>query len=238
MFNIYIGIAFFSQLNIGQNMQQLIKFLSQYTKKQIETEFPDGVTLSEKEWLHITEKALLRLSKTFKHINNKYYSQNFEDSFNYLHSDHYAMYIYLLSQEAIHTINNENYANRFFYFNKIKHSLDIYHKVKLPEVFLFVHPVGTVIGNGSFDNFLAIYQGVTIGGKVGEFKYPQIGKDVTLYANTTLIGDCKIGDHAVIGANTLLIAQDVPRGHLAVGQYPHHKLYPIEKKPDERLFHF
>ncbi len=219
-------------------MQQLIKFLSQYTKKQIESEFPDNIYLSEQEWSHITEKALLRLSKIFKHINNKYYSQNFENSFNYLHSDHYAMYIYLLSQEANLTLNNENYANRFFYFNKIKHSIDIYHKVKLPEIFLFVHPVGTVIGNGSFDNFLAIYQGVTVGGKVGEFKYPQIGKDVTLYANSTLIGDCKIGDHVIIGANTLLIEQEVPSGHLAIGQHPNNKILPFEQKQDEKLFHF
>lgn len=218
-------------------MQTLIKFLSQYTKKQIESEFPDGIILSDQQWTHITERSLLRLSKIFKQINNKYYSKDLESSFNYLHSDHYAMYIYLLSQEAAHTLNNENYASKFFYFNKIKHALDIYYKVELPEIFLFIHPIGTIIGNGTFDNFLAIYQGVTVGSKVGEFKYPQIGQNVTLYANSTLIGECKVGNNVVIGANTLLITQDVPAGHLAVGQHPNNKMMAFEQKPHEKLFH-
>lgn len=218
-------------------MKQLINFMSQYTKKQVESEFPDNKILSETEWSHITEKALQRLHKIFKHINNKYYSQNFEDSFSYLHSDHYAMYIYLLSQEAANTLGNETYANKFFYFNKIKHSLDIYYKVKLPEIFLFVHPVGTIIGNGTFGDYLAIYHSVTVGGKVGEFKYPQLGTDVTLYANSTLIGDCKVGNKVVIGANTLLISKDVPDGQLAVGQHPNNKFISFEQKPNEKLFH-
>ncbi len=218
-------------------MTRLIQFLANYTKTQIETEFPDKIILSEKEWTHITERALQRLSKIFKHINNKYYSQSFEESFNYLHSDHYAMYMYLLSQEAANSLGNENHANKFFYFNKIKHTLDIYYKVKLPEIFLFMHPIGTIIGNGTFGDFLVIYHGVTVGGKVGEFKYPQLGTDVTLYANSTLIGDCKIGNQVVIGANTLLMSKEVPSGHLAVGQHPENKIIPFEQKPHEKLFH-
>lgn len=219
-------------------MTRLTKFLSNYTKTQIEREFPDQIALSEREWEHITENALTRLSKIFKHVNNKYYTKSLEDSFDYLHSDHYAMFIYLLSQEASHTLGNENYANKFFYFNKIKHSIDVYHKVKLPEVFLFVHPIGSIIGNGTFGNFLAIYQGVTIGSKVGEFKYPQLGTNVTLFANSTLIGDCKIGNNVVIGANAFLLSKEVPNGQLVVGQHPDNKIMPFEQKPNEKLFLF
>lgn len=203
----------------------------------MESEFPDNNSLTTNEWLHITTRSLERLSKIFKHINSKYYTQKFEDSFNYLHSDHYAMYVYLLSQEAALTLGNEKYADKFFYFNKIKHSIDIYHKVKLPEVFMFVHPLGSIIGNGSFDNFLGIYQGVTVGSKVGEFLYPKLGYNVTLFANSTLIGDCKIGNDVVIGANTFLLSKEVPSGHLVVGQHPNNKIFPFEQKSHEKLFH-
>lgn len=218
-------------------MQQLIQFLSVYTKKQVKSEFPDDVTLSESEWTLITERALLKLSKIFQHVNSKYYSSNFEESFNYLNSDHYSMYLYLLSREAYLTLANENFAAKFFYLNKIKHSLDIYYKVNLPEIFLFVHPIGTIVGNGTFDNYLVIYQGVTIGSNVGEFKYPQLGTNVTLYANSTLIGNCKLGNNVVVGANTLLISNEVPNGHLVVGQHPHNKIIPFEQKQHEQLFH-
>ena len=66
--------------------------------------------------------------------------------FNYLHPDHYAMFLYLLAN----TVSRGDRANplpfRLFYLNKVLHGLDVYHDTELPEVFQFMHPLGTVLG--------------------------------------------------------------------------------------------
>ena len=49
---------------------------------------------------------------------------------------------------------------RLSYLNKITH-LDLFYTVRMPEVFLLVHPVGSVIGR-ILQKFLAVYQNCTV----------------------------------------------------------------------------
>lgn len=77
------------------------------------------------------------------------------------------------------------------------------------------HVVGIVIGPGAvIGNHCRIYQNVTIGQKDGRF--PTIGNHVTIFPGAVIIGDIKVGDYAIIGANAV-VAQDVPEGATAVG---------------------
>ncbi len=80
------------------------------------------------------------------------------------------------------------------------------------------HPFGVVIGRGvSIGVDCRIYQGVTIGSKFEDgVTYPVIGNNVTIYANSVIIGDVRIGDNVIIGASTLVI-QDVPENSIIVG---------------------
>jgi serine O-acetyltransferase len=73
------------------------------------------------------------------------------------------------------------------------------------------HKTGVVInGMSEIGIGCTIYQGVTIGSidKLGG-QSPIIGDNVTIYANSTLVGPIKIGDNAVIGANCF-VNYDVP----------------------------
>lgn len=62
---------------------------------------------------------------------------------------------------------------------------------------------------------VGIMHGVTIGTNMGS-DAPVIGNDVFIGANSSVLGKVKVGDHAFIAANTLVIT-DVPPNHTAIG---------------------
>lgn len=59
-----------------------------------------------------------------------------------------------------------------------------------------------------------IYQHVTIG--AGKDGYPTIGNNVTIYSNTVIIGNIKIGDNTIIGACSF-VNTDVPANTVYAG---------------------
>lgn len=75
------------------------------------------------------------------------------------------------------------------------------------------HPTSIVITLCKIGNNFTIYQGCTIGQKYWKSgKYPEIGNDVTMYANSSIIGDVKIADGVILGANSLLIKDANEKG--------------------------
>lgn len=86
---------------------------------------------------------------------------------------------------------------------------------KIGKNLFLPHYVGIVIGEGAVigDN-CTIYQQVTLGQK--NQMYPSVGNNVTIYAGAKIIGDIKIGDNSVIGANSVVI-NDVKKNSVVAG---------------------
>ncbi len=85
------------------------------------------------------------------------------------------------------------------------------------------HPVGTVLGRGVFGEGFMFMQNCTVGG--AECKglpevYPVLGKNVSLYAGASVIGQSHIGDNVNIGAGAIVKNQDVPDNVNVFGQSP------------------
>lgn len=84
----------------------------------------------------------------------------------------------------------------------------------------FPHPVGIVIGAGGVvEDDVWIFQQVTIGshGRRGEDKrYPLVCRGVRIYAGAKVIGGVRIGNGAMVGANSVVL-QDVPDGATVAG---------------------
>lgn len=84
----------------------------------------------------------------------------------------------------------------------------------------FPHPLGIVIGDGVVvGNSCTIYQNVTLGKKLGDLgagDYPIICNNVTVFSGAVIVGGVTVSDHAIIGANSVVIS-DVEAGAVYAG---------------------
>lgn len=104
--------------------------------------------------------------------------------------------------------------------------IDIHPGAEIGTGFFIDHGTGVVIGETCIiGSNVKIYQGVTLGALSpfdkkgiplkGEKRHPDIGNNVIIYANATILGgDTVIGDGAVIGGNTWIIKSVPPGAHV------------------------
>lgn len=194
----------------------------EYITNQINLFFPDKNKISKTNIVDIFDLTIDRLSFCFKHIKNRYFFDGTNSLFNHLNSDHYCMFLYFLANNAYNT-GQLNLAEKAFYLNKALHGLDLFYKVKMPEIFMLVHPVGTVLGNAHYENFFIAYQNCTVGA-VNDGEYPVFGENTILYAKSSVIGNCKIGKNVVFAANSFTLNTDIPDNKIVLGTYPQLKI--------------
>ena len=153
-------------------------------------------------------------------VNNKYFSRNNIPFFNPFHSGHYLTFLYYYS----YYISKKNdkiadcLADKIYYLNKLFNAVDIYHKVNLPEIFFFEHPLGSVLGRAQYSSNLFIMQGCTVGGT--NAGYPILGKNFSMYSNSKIIGDCVVGDNVILAANSYVKDTNIDSNKVVFGQYP------------------
>jgi serine O-acetyltransferase len=83
---------------------------------------------------------------------------------------------------------------------------------------LRIHHFGGIILHSSviLGEHCTIYHGVTLGDRGGDGGAPRVGHRVLIGAGAKLIGEIKVGDDCVVGANAV-VHTSVPAQHLAVG---------------------
>lgn len=112
------------------------------------------------------------------------------------------------------------YAARFVsYLARVWTTVDIHPGATIGERFFIDHGAGVVIGEtAEIGNDVTLYHGVTLGGTwwhKGK-RHPTIGNGCVIGAGAKILGPLTIGDHARVGANSVVI-KDVPDGQTAVG---------------------
>lgn len=210
--------------------------LQDYVLELVRRQFPDGYkTPYALAPLH--QKALLRVDYCFSHIHRKYYREEEHGYvlFDHLNGDHFAIYLYFLGNTIWRETGDSQLPTRLFYLNKCMHGLDLFYSVNMPDIFMLVHPLGTVIGNGFYQDFLVVYQNVTIGSNDAGI-YPRFGKGTVLYAKSSVIGACRMGDDVVVGANSFILDVEVPDHSVVVGQFPSHRIISSSQGVVERVF--
>ena len=86
-----------------------------------------------------------------------------------------------------------------------------------PYAFVLNHPYGTIINAKKVGRNFTICQLTTIGNKQhGSYLIPEIGDNVSLGANVTIIGDIKIGNNVIVGAGSVVV-HDVPDNSVVAG---------------------
>lgn len=102
---------------------------------------------------------------------------------------------------------------------RFKYGIELPYTVKLGERVVFEHQHGIVIhGNCVIGDDCIIRQGVTLGNRYMDKPYdaPVLGSGVSIGAGAKILGAVNIGDHAIIGANAVVL-HDVPAGKTVVG---------------------
>jgi len=192
--------------------------LKRYIGMQLNTFFPDKFKFSGKDINVAFELALERTEWCFKHISSESYFKDNQVLFSHLHSDQYSQFLYFFSNSLFLESQNKPICDKLILLNKALNGMFYSYKGKLPEVFLFVHPVGTVIGNANYSNFLVIYQNVTINTGIvdenGDLT-PRIGKGVFLSSGAKIVGNKSIGNRTSIGVNTLIFNREIPGDSIA-----------------------
>lgn len=205
----------------------------EYITRLLDTHFPDGQPVAEQVTTHI-DAALERTRISFSNIHRKYYNDNGRVDFSHLNSDHMSAFLYLLGNTIHRDGGDAAVATKLFYLNKVMNGLDLYFSVTLPDTFLLVHPVGSVIGNATYGDYLTIYQGCTVGADKGV--YPTFGEGTILYSGVSVLGNTTVGDNVVFAANAFVINAEVPGNCVVTGTYPNHEVKPSSRSVIDRMF--
>jgi serine O-acetyltransferase len=135
---------------------------------------------------------------------------------------------------ALHRNGHRRLAKLFSALNLFLFSLEVPASLEIGPGLVLPHPQGTVLGARRIGRNAMIYQQVTLGAREADFLYkpelrPDIGDDVTIAAGAKVLGGIRLGNHCIVGANAVVLA-DVPDGCRAVG-VPARNLAPRNTSP-------
>ena len=123
------------------------------------------------------------------------------------HSDEYATFLIFLARE-FYLNGNIELAESVYLINRRLNSFDCFYTREMPDIFHLEHPIGSVIGQAKMQNYLTIYQGVSIGGNL-KMEYPTIEEGVVFFSNSTVIGSSNIGSNSAIGAGVQIYNKNI-----------------------------
>ena len=184
--------------------------LKKYLANQLDNFFPDDYRFEGKDVDIAFNMALERTEFCFKYNSIYHYTHDNQVWFDHMHSDQYSTFIYFLANSLWKQSENKILCNKLVLLNKLLNSIFVSYKCNLPDIFYMDHPVGTVLGNAEYSNFLVVLQNVTVNTSHGNFESPKIGRGVFLSAGVSVIGNKSIGNYCSIGANTLLYNKEIP----------------------------
>lgn len=200
--------------------------LSAYLARQLSNFYPDGEVRPESLARHVNE-ALERSAGCFSAVRDKYLPAGPEGSFDHLHTDQYAAFLYFVANTIHCRGGDRSLAAKIYALNKALHGLDVYFEVELPEVFYFIHPVGTVLGRATYANFFIVYQRCTVGGN--ERVYPTLGEGLVMYGGSSVIGGCTVGPNVRLSAGCAVFEKDIPGDSVVFGMSPALTVKPAKR---------
>ncbi|HTU70576.1 MAG TPA: hypothetical protein VMF11_09680 [Candidatus Baltobacteraceae bacterium] len=190
--------------------------LGSYLRSQIEALYPASPDAFG-QFDRVVDEALERTEACFARVVLPGYRRNAKPFYNHLHGDQSAVFTYFAANSAWR-MGEESLAARFFLLNKMQNGLVCMYDTQMPDVFLLIHTVGTVLGKAAYKNFFVAYQNVTIGTESG--RSPSIDEHVVVYGGSMVLGATTLGRGSIVSAQSLLIDVEVPPGSVAVGRSP------------------
>ena len=204
--------------------------LTAYVRAQLEAFFPDGIRVDAQA---VVEAAAERARHCFSHIRHPAFGDADTVVFDHLHGDQYTMFLYYASNSAF-VAGDLPLAKKLFLLNKALSGFFCLYDTLLPPVMWLNHALGTVIGRGTYGNFLLVTQNVTFGVE-GE-RAPVTGEGVIVYGGALIAGATTIGDRTVVAANAALRNAAVPAESIVAGTSPDLIVRPRKRHLSESFF--
>ncbi len=195
--------------------------LKRYIEKQLYNSFAGEILPIPPIPISSIMVAMNRLEYACSKLKTQYYNKTGEVCFYLQHTVQQAVFLYYLSHD-LYENDMEELASYVYYLNKILHSVEWFYAIDLPDVFFAEHPMSSVLGRAEYSNRFFVYQGTTVGGNRQGDKifYPKIGENVIMYANSTILGNSKIGKNVIVSAGTYIKDENIPDNCLVFGQSP------------------
>lgn len=205
--------------------------LCDYLARQLGAAFPDGGRL---ELEPAVREAWDRCAHCFARIRHPAFSDDSGEAyFDHLHGDQYATFLYFASNSA-YAAGDLALAKKLFLLNKAQSGFFCLYDTLLPPVMFLNHALGTVIGRGTYGNYLVVTQNVTFG--KDRDAAPTLGKGVVVYGGAVIAGASTIGDRVVIAAGTSILNDRVPSDSVVSGSSPKLVINPRKREVLERFF--
>ncbi len=209
--------------------------LAAYVAAQMSSFFPDR-HVAAAELSCATKRALDRLEHCLASFRVKYSANGNEAHFNHINTDQYGTYLYFLSNTLHRDAADTAIASKVYALNKSLHAIDIFYEVELPSVFLLQHPVGTVLGRATYNDYLMVYQRCSVGSSL-EGDYPVIGQGVVMFGGSSIIGRSHVGPNAWLSIGTQVMNATIPPDTMVFGQSPNLIFKEAKRQVKTALFH-
>ena len=120
-------------------------------------------------------------------------------------SNELSVFLFRLGSE-LHENHLEELKPQIHWLLKELCSIEIYFNNEIGEGFYVVHGGGSVIGSrNKIGRGFKVHQGCTIGHKKnGVGNGNRIGNDVTMYINSSILGELNIGNNVIIGGHVIV----------------------------------
>ncbi len=187
--------------------------LADYVAAQLDHFFPDGASGARAAIDRDLDEALHRIIHCIKGVRMWR-----PESFDYLHSSQYTIFLYYLANTIWRNRQDERLCTKLFYLNKALNGIDCFYAIDMPDIWFIGHSVGIVFSRTTYGNYFAVYQNATVGKSHGAA--PVLGECVLMYPNTAIIGDCRIAPRTYLAQGTSVINQDTPGNAIAFQNGP------------------
>lgn len=201
-----------------------------YVGRQLDAHFPDG---AQHALDGVVREATERSRRCFERIRHPSFGDGGTVIFDHLHGDQYTMFLYYASNTAWR-MGDETVAKKLFLLNKALNGFFCMYDTELPPVMFLNHALGTVIGRGTYGNYLLVTQNVTFG--KDHDAAPILGEGVIVYGGALVAGSSRIGDGVSISAHTKVVNAEVPSNSLVAGESPNLTIKPRKRNLTEEFF--
>ncbi len=184
-----------------------------YIERQSQHLFPDNTRFAGDDVQSAFTLALERLENSMSAVTLPgYHDASGQTTFSHMHADQYAQLLYFFGNSLWNRSQNRLVCDKLLAMNRALFSLFLSYKCKMPEHFVLGHPVGTILGNADYGDYLVVFQGVTVNTEQDENgkAAPHLGRGLFLGAHSKIIGKQTVGDRVSVGVGALLYKEDVP----------------------------